>query len=221
VSRPSGGLIALEGCDGVGKSVQAALLARALGAELTREPGGTALGEAVRRLVLSEEVDVSSARAEALLMLAARAEHVERVVRPALERGQWVVTDRFSASTLAYQGWGRGLDVGELARLDRFATGGLTATLNVLLDVPEDLAAKRRTESGDRIDSEPDSFHARVRVGFSNLVAAAPDEWVVVDGVGAVDDVAKRVLAAVSDRLGRTRSGGVPGTGLPLVADDG
>jgi dTMP kinase len=138
VSRPSGGLIALEGCDGVGKSVQAALLARALGAELTREPGGTAVGEAVRRLVLSEEVDVSSARAEALLMLAARAEHVERVVRPALERGRWVVTDRFSASTLAYQGLGRGLDVGELARLDRFATGGLTATLNVLLDVPEE-----------------------------------------------------------------------------------
>lgn len=88
MSRPSGGLIALEGCDGVGKSVQAALLARALGAELTREPGGTAVGEAVRRLVLSEEVDVSSARAEALLMLAARAEHVERVVRPALERGR-------------------------------------------------------------------------------------------------------------------------------------
>lgn len=220
MSGPGGGLIALEGADGAGKSVQAALLARAIDAELTREPGGTGLGEAVRCLVLGATVEPPSARAEALLMLAARAEHVERVVRPALERGRWVVSDRFSASTLAYQGWGRGLEVGELALLDRFATGGLAPTLNVLLDVPEGVAAKRRSTSGDRLDREPDAFHARVRAGFSGLVASDPDHWVVVDGVGTVDEVASRVLAAVSERLRWLLPGVAPGATCRPVPDD-
>lgn len=220
MTRSSGGLIALEGMDGAGKSIQAARLAHALGAELTREPGGTGLGEAVRRLVLHEADNPPGARAEALLMLAARAEHVERVVRPAIERGRWVVCDRFSASTLAYQGWGRGLDPAELARLDRFATGGLAPTLNVLLDVPGALAAERRSLSANRLDAEPDAFHSRVRAGFSALVAADPDRWVVVDGVGAVDEVASRILAAVTERLGGALSAAAPVAGPPLAVDE-
>jgi len=220
VRRLAGGLIAVEGVDGAGKSVQAVLLAGSIGAELTREPGGTALGEAVRRLVLGEEVDAPSARAEALLMLAARAEHVARVVRPALERSLWVVTDRFSASTLAYQGFGRGLDLEELAALDRFATGGLEPALNVLIDVPETVASARRLPGGDRLDRESAAFHARVRAGFASLAASDPERWAIVDGAASVDAVSRRVLAVVGERLGLTPTEEAPAVGSLVLPNE-
>jgi dTMP kinase len=135
-----GRLLALEGIDGCGKSTQARALAELLGARLTHEPGGTVLGASLRQLLLEPDAPPVTLRAEALLMAADRAEHVEKVIEPALAEGQWVVSDRFSGSTLAYQGYGRGLDVGELQRLIEWATGGLTPDISIVVDVPVDVA---------------------------------------------------------------------------------
>jgi dTMP kinase len=188
----------LEGGEGVGKSTQAAVLARHLGAVLTREPGGTALGESLRNLLLGSSGPAPVARAEALLMLAARAQHVTEVIEPALARGDDVVCDRYSGSTLAYQGYGRGLEVSELSRLDRWATGGRAPDLVILLDLP--VASARRRRAGttpDRIEEEGDEFLERVQAGFRELAAAAPDQWRVVDASGDVAEVAAAVRAAV------------------------
>lgn len=189
-------LIALEGGEASGKSTQAALLAARLGAVLTREPGGTEVGERLRALLLDPDVEVQP-RTEALLMAAARAEHVAVVVRPALEAGRHVVTDRYVGSSLAYQGFGRGLDVDEVAALSAFATAGLAADVNVLLDV----AARRRDRAPDRLEAAGAAFHERVLDGFASLVAADPGRWVVIDGAGTVEEVAVRVAVAVEARV--------------------
>jgi dTMP kinase len=209
-----GRLIAFEGGEGAGKSTQAERLATALGAELTREPGGTALGERIRRLLLDPETEPSfgriDARTEAMLTLAARAQHVSERIRPALNAGRHVVVDRFSGSTLAYQGYGRGLPVDEIRRACDLATGGLWPDLTLLLQVPVDLGAARRAGAGskpDRFESQRGGFHGRVAEGFLALAADDPGGWVVIDGAGEVDDVAQLVLGAVSGRLGLT----VPG----------
>jgi dTMP kinase len=202
-----GRLIAFEGVDGCGKSTQARAFASALGsaATLTREPGATALGARVRALVLDAELPALSVRTEALLLAADRAEHVAEVVRPLLDEGCWVVTDRFSGSTLAYQGYGRGLDVGELTQLVTWAAGGIEADLNVLVDLPLAVArgrARRRDGAGDRLEQLDEDFHERVRSGYLSLATAHAAHWAVVDGEGEVDEVAARVLSAVTARLG-------------------
>lgn len=182
----SGFFIALEGGDGAGKSTQAEALAewiRGKGHEvvLTREPGATPVGKRLRSILL----DVSSAglshRAEALLYAADRAEHVDTVVRPALERGAVVISDRYIDSSVAYQGAGRDLSPTEIARINRWATDGLVPHLTVLLDVSPDIARERFTEAPDRLESEPAEFHARVRSGFLTLAAADPGRYLVVD----------------------------------------
>ena len=188
--------IAFEGGEGSGKSTQARLLADALGAVLTHEPGGTALGRRIRDVVLDPSGRGLDERAEALLMVADRAQHVAEVVRPALDRGQDVVTDRFSGSTLAYQGYGRGLDLDELASLSRWAARGLEPDVVVLLDVPPAVAASRTVGAPDRLEAEDRAFHARVADGYRALAAADP-RWIVVDGAGTVDEVAERVLKAL------------------------
>lgn len=195
--RERGRLVALEGGEGCGKSTQAALLAGRLGAVLTREPGGTAVGEHVRDLLLDVSVVGLDPRAEALLMAGARAQHVAEVVEPALASGRDVVTDRYAHSSLAYQGFGRGLDLDEVRRLSDFATRALWPDLVVLLDVPADVARARLGEL-DRFEAEDAGFHDRVVTGFRTLAGAEPDRWVVVDGVGSVEEVAERVWAAVS-----------------------
>jgi dTMP kinase len=206
VSR--GRFIAFEGGEACGKSTQAALLADALDAVLTREPGGTAIGARVRSLVLDPATVGLSARAEALLMAADRAQHVAEVVAPALAAGRWVVTDRFSGSTLAYQGYGRGLDLDDLRRLVHFATGGMEPDLNVLVDVPVEVGRRRRRGgSEDRLEGLGDEFQERVRSGYLALAAADPGRWVVIDGVGHVEEVAVRLSAAVVARLGALPSG--------------
>ena len=193
-----GRFIVLEGGEGVGKSTQAAALARSLGAVLTREPGGTALGEALRDLLLRSGGPAPVARAETLLMLAARAQHVAEVIEPALARGDDVVCDRYSGSTLAYQGYGRGLDVGQLRDLDRWASGGRRLDLVILLDMPAERARQRRAGMAlDRIEGEGDEFLERVQAGFRELAAASPDRWKVVDASGEVAQVAAAVRAAV------------------------
>ncbi|MFJ5725301.1 dTMP kinase [Streptomyces sp. NPDC093149] len=182
----TGFFLALEGGDGAGKSTQVEALAdwiRAKGHEVvvTREPGATPVGKRLRSILL----DVSSAglsnRAEALLYAADRAEHVDSVVRPALERGAIVISDRYIDSSVAYQGAGRDLSPTEIARISRWATSGLVPHLTVLLDVDPETARERFTEAPDRLESEPPEFHARVRSGFLTLAAADPTRYLVVD----------------------------------------
>jgi dTMP kinase len=193
-----GRLIAFEGGEACGKSTQAALLAERLGAVLTREPGGTAIGEQVRALLLDPHVVGLDVRAEALLMAAARAQHVAELVEPLLAAGRDVVTDRFAHSSLAYQGYGRGLPVDELRELSTWASRGLWPDVVVLLDVPDDVA-RERLGALDRFESEGGGFHERVVAGFRDM--AATEGWVVVDGVGSVEEVAERVWAAVRGRI--------------------
>ena len=189
-----GRLIAIEGGEGSGKSTQAKLLAERLGAVLTREPGGTKVGEAIRALVLgAHDMD---ARTEALLMAAARAQHVAEVIRPALERGRHVVTDRFTPSSLAYQGFGRGLDAGEVADLSRWATGGVSADLVILLDVPDETRRTRVGKPRDRMEAAGEEFHDRVIAGFRQMAALDDASWEVVDGSGAIAEVAELVWDA-------------------------
>jgi len=183
-------LIVFEGGEGSGKSTQAALLAARLGAVLTREPGGTGIGIRIRGLVLDPAVGTSlDVRAEALLMAADRAQHVAEVIRPALARGDDVVSDRFSGSTLAYQGYARGLDVEELASLSQWACAGLEADVVLLLDLPAEVAMARMKRSPDRMEATGDAFHRRVAEGYRALAAAHPDRWRVIDGSGSVEDV--------------------------------
>jgi dTMP kinase len=191
-----GRLIAFEGGEGSGKSTQARLLAAELGAVLTHEPGATEVGRRIREVVLDPTSAPIDSRAEALLMAADRAQHVADVVAPALARGEDVVSDRFTGSSLAYQGYGRGLDVDEVRRLSAWASGAVEADLTVLLDVPVDVAAGRRPGPRDRLEGEDAAFHGRVAEGYRRLAAADPARWVVVNGTGTVDEVASRVRAA-------------------------
>lgn len=190
----------LEGGEASGKSTQAARLAARLGAVLTREPGGTATGERIRALLLDPSLPHVSARTEALLLLAARAQHVEEVIRPALAEGRDVVCDRFSGSTLAYQGWGRGLDVTALTGLSAWAAGGVEPDRVILLSVPAEEAAARLGGRGeaDRMEGEGAAFFARVAAGYAALAEADPGRWRVVDGAGSEDEVAARVFAALA-----------------------
>lgn len=195
-------LIAFEGGEGTGKSTQAALLAERLDAVLTREPGGTAIGSRIRALVLDPANQELGDRAEALLMAADRAQHVAEVIRPALDAGRVVVTDRFAGSSLAYQSYGRGLPLDEVEQLSRWATDGIWPDLVVLLDVPETVADERLGAERDRMEGVGDGFHQRVVAGFRSLALADPDRWVVLDGTGTIDEVAARVWAAVAPRVG-------------------
>jgi dTMP kinase len=200
--RGAGGLIAFEGIDGCGKSTQAGLLARRLDAVLTFEPGATRLGASLRMLLLDRDQPAPNERTEALLLAADRAQHVAEVIRPALDEGAWVVSDRFSASTLAYQGYGRGLDRMELDRLIEWATGGLTPDLTVLLDVSLDVGrARRRGSAEDRIEVLGEEFRQRVADGYRVLAATDATPWLVVDGSGPVEEVAAAVWSGVQDRL--------------------
>ncbi len=207
VQAPSatGFFIAVEGGDGAGKSTQAETLAewvRAKGHEvvITREPGATPMGKRLRSILLDVQSAGISHRAEALLYAADRAEHVDTVVRPALERGAVVISDRYIDSSVAYQGAGRDLSPTEVARISRWATGGLVPHLTLLLDVAPETARERFTEAPDRLESEPAEFHARVRSGFLTLAAADPARYLIVDAgqePEAVSMVIRRRLDAM------------------------
>ncbi|WP_129841582.1 dTMP kinase [Streptomyces sp. RFCAC02] len=182
----TGFFIAVEGGDGAGKTTQTEALAewiRAKGHEVvvTREPGATPIGQRLRAILLDVSSGGLSPRAETLLYAADRAEHVDTVVRQALERGAVVISDRYVDSSVAYQGAGRDLSPVEVARISRWATGGLVPHLTVLLDVSPETARERFTEAPDRLESEPNEFHQRVRAGFLALAAADPARYLVVD----------------------------------------
>ncbi|HLM65397.1 MAG TPA: dTMP kinase [Acidimicrobiales bacterium] len=193
--------VVFEGGEAAGKSTQAARLAARLGAVLTREPGGTAVGAAIRGLLLDPANAGFDDRAEALLMAADRAQHVAEVVRPALAAGRHVVSDRYVGSSLAYQGYGRGLPLDEVRRLSAWATGGLGPDVVVLLDVPRHAATVRIDARPDRMEAAGDAFHQRVADGYHALAAAEPDRWVVVDGTPEPEVVEAAVWAAVTARV--------------------
>ena len=198
----SGRLIAVEGIDASGKSTQARMLADSLGAEFTFQFGATGVGKVIRDVLLDPANDSVDDRTEALLIIADKAQHVAEIVRPLLESGRDVVTDRFTASTLAYQGYGRGLDLHELEAIMRFATGGLEPHLNVLMDLSPEQAWQRLGPSVDRFEGQGPEFLDRVRNGYLALAGADPARWAVVDATGTTDEVAARIRAAVRERLG-------------------
>jgi dTMP kinase len=198
---PRGRFIVFEGGEASGKSTQAKRLAGLLGAELTREPGGTPLGEELRRLLLEGSAPLD-ARTELLLMLAARAEHVVTKIAPALEHGVDVVCERFHGSTMAYQGYGRGLDLNDIEVACELAAPGLQADLVILLDLPLEMAHARLNRLPDRIEAEEASFHARVLEGYRELARADRARWVVIDASAPVDVVTSAITKAVRTRLG-------------------
>ncbi len=203
---PTGLFIAFEGGEGAGKSTQVHRLAQWLREQdhevvVTFEPGDTKLGRALREVLLHLEGPRPTPVAEALLFAADRAEHVARVVRPALAAGAVVLTDRFSDSSIAYQGGARRLGTARIAELASWATGGLRPDLTVLLDLPPRVGLARFATPHDRLESEPLQFHDRVRASFLELAAADPAGHVVIDASAEVEQVAQAVRAAVEALL--------------------
>lgn len=198
-----GRFVVLEGCDGCGKTTQVARLVDALAARgrdvvPTFEPGATELGRSLRVVLLGGAL-APTPRAEALLMAADRAQHVDTVIEPALAAGRWVVSDRFVGSSLAYQGGARGLGVEAVAAINGFATGGLEPDLVVLLAAPVEVLAARRRDPADRIEAEGEAFLAAVAAAYEQL--AATRGWAVVDATAGADDVERAVWSVVEHAL--------------------
>jgi dTMP kinase len=207
VHTTTGVFVCFEGGEGAGKSTQARALAAALAdrghhALLTFEPGDTAVGKEIRRIVLDPATGELSHRTEVLLYAADKAEHVDTVVLPALERGEVVITDRYVDSTLAYQGAGRTLSVDEVALVARWATRDLRPHLTVVLDLEPEHGLGRFAER-DRIEGESPEFHARVREGFLSLAADDPEHYLVLDARRAAEEIAAVVLSRVEPLLGQ------------------
>ena len=200
---PVGRFITFEGIDGAGKSSHIEAAAEALRAQgrsvcCTREPGGTALAEALRELFLSREMD---ALTEALLVFAARRDHLRCVIEPALAQGQVVLCDRFTDATMAYQGFGRGFDLGVLAQLEAWVQAGRQPDRTLWFDVPAAVAAARRAaaRAPDRLEREDLAFCDRVRAGYAARAEAAPQRFVTIDATASMDAVRTRVLATLHD----------------------
>jgi dTMP kinase len=195
--------IAFEGGEGSGKSTQTALLKKyfeSIGetVHLTREPGGTELGVKIRQILLANETGHIAPRSEALLYAADRAHHVYSVIKPALDAGTIVITDRYIDSSIAYQGAGRVLAPAEVARISRWATESLVPTLTFILDVPADIGIKRAGSNLDRLESEPLAFHERVRNEFLNLANIDPERYAVIDATQPIADIAAQIQERVS-----------------------
>ena len=208
-TRP-GTFIVFEGGDGAGKSTQIERLREVLELEgfdvrVTREPGGTAIGEKVRDVLLSVDSEEMTPRTEALLYAAARAQHAEEVIRPALEHGAIVLTDRYIDSSIVYQGGGRQLGEERVARLNRWATNGLVPDLIILLDVDAETGLARAGAEQDRLEAAGLAFHRMVNEGFRRRAAAAPDRYLVLDAERDVDELHRRIRDAVFERLERER----------------
>lgn len=198
--------IVFEGLDGSGKSSLMAALEkeisqRGIQFQRTREPGGTPLGDEIREMILRKNGPAPMARTELLLYEASRAQHVDEVIRPALKSGVWVLSDRFAASSIAFQAGGRAIKLSDVEWLNQFATDGLEADLTVLLDLSVEESRRRRSgrnqktgESEDRIESEADEFHERVRQGFLMQAQAQPEKWLVLDARQTPEQLFARLL---------------------------
>lgn len=204
--------LSLDGGDGTGKSTQCRLLAQWLAAQghevvVCRDPGSTPLGEAVRGLLLDRHDLSIHRRSEMFLYMAARAQMVEEVIRPALDAGKTVLTDRYLLANIVYQGYAGGLDVATLWEVGRVATGSLMPRLTVVLNVPAEVAAARLTGAPDRMESQGAAFHARVREGFLAEAARQPGRIAVVDASAGIDEVHQAVQRTVAAVLGETSHG--------------
>lgn len=200
--------ITLEGPEGSGKSTQITrlvqrLLDRGVQALQTREPGGTAIGDQVRDILMNLENTSMHPTTEILLFSASRAQHVHECIKPHLEKGVVVLCDRYYHSTLAYQGYGHGLDLEALQQITRFATSGLDPDLVLLLDIPSKAGLQRRRTDGNwnRMDDYKLAFHQRVRQGYLTMAGSDPERWVVIDASCSVDEVEKAVWKVVKSRL--------------------
>lgn len=207
--------ITLEGPDGGGKTTQAHRLARALAERslsvlLTREPGGSTIGDQIRKVLMSLDNTTMHPSTEFLLFSASRAQHVREMIKPHLDQGAIVISDRFYHSSLAYQGYGHRLDLEALKQITQFATGGLTPDCILLLDLPvEEGLARRRTDgSWNRLDAYQEAFHQRVRDGYHAMVAADPERWGVVDATKSEDDVHWEILNLVLAKIPDSQSMG-------------
>jgi dTMP kinase len=195
--------IALEGSEACGKSTQAQRLATNLDAVLTRETGGTRIGAAIREILHDTANDELADKAEVLLIAADRAQHMTEVIRPALAAGRHVVSDRSVFSSLAYQGYGRGIPMDIVRSTNDWALDGTWPELVLLIDVPAEVLAERMADRDlDRFELADEAFHARVRAGFADMAAADPNRWLIVDGSGPKDDVAELIRETVRERLG-------------------
>jgi dTMP kinase len=210
--------ITFEGPDGSGKTTQARMLVERLRQRgydvlLTREPGGTEIGDQIRAVLHDSENTAMDARTEILLYSASRAQHVAQLIRPALAAGKIVVSDRYADSTYAYQGYGRGLDLEMLRMVTQFATDGLMPDLTIYLDLsPEEGLRRRRAgdEEWNRLDGESLAFHRRVHAGYQELIRRSPGRWVVVDAVGPVEALCEAITTQVTARM-RARERGPDG----------
>ncbi len=206
---PRGTFITFEGGEGGGKSTQIRLLAEALagaGASVvtTREPGGAPSAEQIRSLLVSGAVDRWQPMTEALLNYAARAEHVAKTVEPALQQGDWVLSDRFADSTVAYQGYGHGLDLGQLSVLHRIVLGDFKPDLTFILDLPVEEGLRRaigRGDGEDRYERMDKDFHNRLRKGFLDIAKKEPERCMVIDATGDIDTVKGMVIAAIGAKF--------------------
>ncbi|WP_289169000.1 dTMP kinase [uncultured Parasutterella sp.] len=190
-----GKLITVEGVDGAGKSTQMAVIDQALrerGIDLvrTREPGGPETAEKIRELLLNEPM---SPKCELMLMFAAREENLDKIIRPALAKGQWVLCDRFTDASYAYQGYGRGRSIEEIRTLENFVHPDLKPDLTVLFDVPTEVAAARLSRKLDRFEKESQDFHRRVREGYLRMAKAEPERFYVVDGTQTPEQISAQL----------------------------
>lgn len=194
--------VAFEGGEASGKSTQSQRFAKTNDAYLTREPGGTELGEAIRELFQNHPNMPIGPKTEVLMLAAARSQHVSEVIAPKLDAGVMVVSDRFIGSSIVYQGFGRDLDLAEILELNLWATEMLLPDLNILIDVSRETALNRLKQAGrapDRLEAESEEFHNNVLIGYRALAEADVENWVIVDGEGDVDEVESRVNSAYAD----------------------
>lgn len=209
VNTKLGRFITIEGTEGVGKSTNVAYVKQrieAAGVELilTREPGGTELAEQIRDLVLTPREEPIAVDTELLLVFAARAQHIKQVIKPALERGAWVLSDRFTDATYAYQGSGRGIDVARIEQLEQFVQGDLRPDLTLLLDADIKVGLSRASARGalDRIEQEKLSFFEKVRAGYHSQLAKEPQRFALIDAQQSLQNVEQQVSKVLTEQLG-------------------
>ncbi len=203
-----GCFITIEGTEGVGKStnvefIRQYLADKGIALRLTREPGGTPLAEEIRELLLKPRDEVVSDDTEILLVFAARAQHVDQVIKPALEKGEWVLSDRFTDATFAYQGAGRGISWNRIQQLEQYVLGDLRPDLTILLDIPVEQGMARVMQRGapDRFEQEKLDFFDKVRQGYHHRLRAEPDRFALIDASQSLENVQQQIAAALAEKL--------------------